>query len=189
MYLELADGTCTACLSDDGNQDMIPVVDDDTGEIYMINVDAFAQLTPGQQYEALTQAPMLMYMIESDADEGQMDGKLFDRIKNAVGNFAGKVREKITGSPDIPIFPWKRTPEQQAKKEAIDKGVQSITGTNFQTRPGILENILNPQSQNQQRFGGSFSIEPDPKPWFARPEVLIPGLIAVGVGVWAITRN
>lgn len=48
-----------------------------------------------------------------------------------------------------------------------------------QTRPAQLDT----------RWSGSFNIEPSPKPWFARPEVLIPGALVLGFGIFMLAKR
>jgi hypothetical protein len=45
------------------------------------------------------------------------------------------------------------------------------------------------QMTNQPRWSGSFNIEPAAKPWFARPEVLIPGAIVLIGSVYFLSRR
>jgi len=154
MYLELADN-CTNCLSDNNNP-MLPVIDDTTGEIYMINAEMFARMDIAEQQEAIAQAGPLLYILEKDKFQG-MEGALWNKIKQGVQNFIGKAKEVIGN-------------------------VTSGQGLNIGATP--------PQQTTPQfdpRF--SMSIEPDPKPWFARPEVLLPiGIGAIGI-VYLLTRK
>lgn len=158
MYLELAE--CQSCLNENENSpNKIPVVDDESGEIYLINMSMFARLTPQERAEAIEQAPLLMYILEKDNYNG-MEGALWGKITQAVKGFVGKAKEFIGN--------------------ATGSGGGGIFGGQNQTQP------YNP---NDPRFAGSFNIEPDPKPWFARPEVMIPvGLGTLGA-IYLLTRK
>lgn len=158
MYLELAEN-CTNCLSE--NNDTLPIVDDQTGQVYEINTSAFAQLDPETQAEILIQAEPLLYIMMKDDFNG-MEGALWDKIKSKVSGFVQKVKGAFGGG----------------------------TGNSAQTG-GMFSNMFSNQNQMQPnsgminpKFGGSFNIEPDPKPWFARPEVMLPvvgGVVLIGV--------
>lgn len=156
MYLELAEN-CTTCLSENMD-DMIPVVDDQTGEIYLINVTAFAELDPMDQRNIIAQAPTLLYILEKDNWNG-MEGQLWDNIKGKVQGFVGKVKNFIG----------------------------NVTGNMPQTAPTPGEWFGGPGTGigSDPRF--SVNIEPDPKPWFARPEVLLPilgGAVLLGFAIF-----
>jgi hypothetical protein len=53
----------------------------------------------------------------------------------------------------------------------------------------IISAALESQMTNQPRWSGSFNIEPAAKPWFARPEVLIPGAIVLIGSVYFLSRR
>jgi len=154
MYLELAEN-CTTCLSENMDN-MIPVVDDQTGEIYMMNVSAFAELDPMDQQEIISQAPMLLYILEKDNWNG-MEGQLWDNIKAKVQGFVGKVKNFIGNMPQTAPTPGEWF-----------GGSGSAGGMNVDPRFSV-------------------NVEPDPKPWFARPEVLLPvlgGVVLLGFAIF-----
>ena len=153
MYLELAEN-CQSCLAEEMS-DLLPIVDDETGEIYMINPATFVSLDREDQIKAIEQAPILMYILEKDNFNG-MEGQLWENIKSKVKGFGEKVRNFFGGgSPQIAPTPGE---------------------------------FFGGASQINPRFGFSANIEPDPKPWFARPEVLLP-VVGGGVLLVALMRK
>lgn len=162
MYLELADDNCTTCLGDDN---LIPIMDDETGKIFMINPELFVTLDPDEQQEILKEAPALMLAIEGQqnpqmAQTGARPGML-GIIQQKIQGFTAKARNIITGDENKAILPWRRD----------------------NVAPAMVQQDMQP------KFGASLNIEPSPKPWFARPEVLIPGIIGAGAIVYFIFRK
>lgn len=161
MYLELAEN-CASCLSEN---DLIPVVDDETGEVFMMNVAAVANLDPADQMEIMEQAPILLYILEKDNFNG-MEGKLWDNIKNKVGNFFTKVRNTLTGgNSQSGVSPMPApTPEEFFNSQSQTPGQRSLV--NWGVQAGTTE-----------------------KPWYAQPEVIWPIIGVAGLGIFLLTKK
>jgi hypothetical protein len=159
MYLELADNYLSE--SQNFDFDMIPVLDPITGEIYMINIEAFLMLSYEEQIEAVNQAPFLMQKIIEQG--GAMDAGLFSKIREGVSNFVQKAANVI--NPNV-------TP----------------SGTPKMDKPFTMDPTFNPDKTSvsampgiDPKFALNIGVEPSPKPWFARPEVLLPVIGGVGL--------
>ncbi len=163
MQLELADNF----LSDmDQELTTLPALDPNTGEIYAINMEALALLSPEEQAEVISQAPFIIQKIAEQS--GNMDAGLFSRIKEKVGNFKDKMNKFYP--PAIIGAAIKKRIEQR-KASQIDP---MTTG---------MDPMTTPMGPTDPKFGLNIQVDPDPKPWFARPGVILPvigGVVLIG---------
>lgn len=160
MQLELADNF----LSDMDNElTTLPALDPNTGEIYAVNMEALALLSPEEQAEVIAQAPFIIQKIAEQS--GNMDAGLFSRIKEKVGNFKDKMN-KFYPPAIIGAAIKKRIQKAQEKRAAAQ-----------------MDPMTTEMDPTDPKFAFSASLEPAPKPFWARPEVLLPvigGVVLIG---------
>jgi hypothetical protein len=167
MQLELADNF----LSDMDNElTTLPALDPNTGEIYAVNMEALALLSPEEQAEVISQAPFIIQKIAEQS--GNMNAGLFSTIKEKVGNFKDKMN-KFYPPAIIGAAIKKRIQEAQQKRSAAQMDPMT-TG---------MDPMTTGMDPTDPKFSFSASLEPAPKPFWARPEVLLPvigGVVLIG---------
>lgn len=170
MQLQLADNH----LSDMDNElTTLPVLDPNTGEIYSINMEAFAMLSPEEQDEIFYQAPFLIQKIAEQS--GNMDAGIFSRIKEKVNNFKDKMN-KFYPPAIIGRAIKKRIQAAQERRAAAQMDPMT-------TAMDPMTTGMDPMAPTDPKFSFSASLEPAPKPFWARPEVLLPvigGVVLIG---------
>jgi hypothetical protein len=181
MQLELADNF----LSDMDNElTTLPALDPNTGEIYAVNMEAMALLSPEEQAEVFSQAPFIIQKISEQS--GNMDAGLFSRIKEKVNNFKDKM-DKFYPPAIIGAAIKKRIQAAQEKRQAAQ--IDPMTARMDPMTTGI-DPMTTGMTPGNPKFSFSASLEPDPKPWFARPEVLLPVIGGVVlIGAFALRRK
>jgi hypothetical protein len=76
--------------------------------------------------------------------------------------------------------------DSATREQLIQETIQTVNEANQIAQNNAL---AVQQAPLDTRWSGSFNIEPSPKPWFARPEIILPGVALVGFSIWALTRK
>lgn len=176
MQLELAD----SFLDDDMELTTLPALDPVTGEIYAINATALALLSPEEQNEIIYQAPFLIQKIQEQTN-GTMDAGLFskirDKVKSFVTKFKGAAAGGIIGSrlgPGGAIIGGLIGSLIQRRRER--RAAQMLPPEPPEVEQAAAEQEAAVMSPADPKFGLNIQVEPDPKPFWARPGVILPVL-------------
>lgn len=173
MQLELAD----SFLDDDMELTTLPALDPITGEIYAINATAMSLLSPEEQDEILYQAPFLIQKIQEQTN-GTMSAGLFSKIRDKVNAFKAKLplKGKLPGIAAIgAIVAGIRRRRAAQNLPQLSPAQEQAAATQEAAAQGM--------SPADPKFGLNVQIDPDPKPWYARPGVLLPvlgGIVLIG---------
>lgn len=174
MQLELAENY----LSDmDEDLQTIPALDPNTGEIYSINMAALSLLSPEEQAEVFSQAPFIIQKIAEQS--GNMDAGLFSKIKDKVSGFKDKMN-KFFPPAIIGAMIKKKIQERVANRQAAQITQMPAKMTSMTTGMDPMTTGMDP---TDPKFSFQASLEPAPKPFWARPEVLLPvigGVVLIG---------
>lgn len=173
MYLELADKNC-----DCKPNITIPVRDTFTGQILFFNREALAELNNEELNDVIQEAPYLMQKI-AEANGNNID---FSEAQAVVMDTISSERSMSDCGP----MPSPTRPGDMANWAKC---------TDFATLPPTKANLQQPNTMGMPQGGGinpkwgiNIGVEPDPKPWFARTEVLVAaGAIVLG-GIYLLKK-
>lgn len=170
MYLELAENGGCNC-----ENATLPVRDSQSGRIVFFNVEALKELNNEEIQDVIDEAPYLVQKIAA-ANNNEIE---FDEANEIVMNTIAPNRQMADCGPK----PGAMSPEfnEWARCQYIAGNIENVGG---QMMP---QTQMMPQGGFDPKF--SIDIEPNPKPWYARTEVLIPvGLLGLGA-VYFLTRK
>lgn len=159
MQLELADrGTMSK------KSVMLPAMDSETGQIFMINQSAFNSMDESEKRQFVAELPTTLMAVKNKgmADMpgyGQLDPRRF-------GVDPSEIIEKI-----------KAERERQSLLYSPTEGYPV-------TRPPVT-----PGQSPGSRFSIDLDVEPDNKPWFAQTPVIIGGALLILAVGYALKRK
>lgn len=170
-------------LDDDMELTTLPALDPVTGEIYAINAAALALLSPEEQDEIIFQAPFLIQKIQEQTN-GTMSAGLFSKIRDKVKGFVTKFKGAGAGA----IIGSRLGPGGAIIGGVLGAIIQrrraARAAKNLPPEPPEVEEAAAQQeaassqgmSPADPKFGLNIQVEPDPKPFWARPGVILPVL-------------
>lgn len=165
MQLELAD----SFLDDDMELSTLPALDPVTGEIYAINAAAMALLSQEEQDEIIFQAPFLIQKIQEQTN-GTMDAGLFSKIRDKVKGFQTKYKGAGAGV----IIGGVLGSIIQRRRER--RAAQMLPPEPPEVEQAAAQQEEAAMSPADPKFGLNIQVEPNPKPFWARPGVILPVL-------------
>ena len=161
MQLELAD----SFLDDDMELTTLPALDPMTGEIYSINAAAMALLSQEEQDEIIYQAPFLIQKIQEQTN-GTMSAGLFSKIRDRVNAF----KAKLPLGGKLPLVAGAAAIIAAIRRRRAAQNLPQLSPADEQAAAEQEAAATDP------KFGLNIQVEPDPKPFWARPGVILPVL-------------